>query len=251
MQTTIAHSGAEALETLQKQSFHVVLLDYMMPGMDGVETLHKAKQLQGISSTRFIALTATALSGSREKFLGEGFDNYLSKPMTGDELTAMLHRYLPAELIKPAPASLPPMAAPAPAPAAESPPATTADTPPSPLIDRELGMKYCNNMEAIYHNILGMFSKQSTGKIARLDEDFATGNWDDYRINIHALKSTALTIGCRSLNQKAKEQEQAAKDYLAEDATPSQKQQALDYLQQHHADIMALYRKTAEAANPQ
>ncbi|SFW55398.1 ATP-binding protein [Selenomonas ruminantium] len=251
MQTTIAHSGAEALETLQKQSFHVVLLDYMMPGMDGVETLHKAKQLQGISSTRFIALTATALSGSREKFLGEGFDNYLSKPMTGDELTAMLHRYLPAELIKPAPASLPPMAAPAPAPAAEAPPATAADTPSSPLIDRELGMKYCNNMEAIYHNILGMFSKQSTGKIARLDEDFATGNWDDYRINIHALKSTALTIGCRSLNQKAKEQEQAAKDYLAEDATPSQKQQALDYLQQHHADIMELYRQTAEAANPQ
>ena len=112
-------------------------------------------------------------------------------------------------------------------------------------------MKYCNNMEAIYHQILDMFSKQSTDKIARLDEDLATGNWDDYRIKIHALKSSALTIGCRSLNQKAKEQEQAAKDYLAEDATPSQKQQALDYLQQHHADIMALYRQTAEAANPQ
>ena len=247
MQTTIAHSGAEALEALQKQSFHVVLLDYMMPGMDGVETLHKAKQLQGIGSTRFIALTATALSGSREKFIGEGFDNYLSKPMTGDELTAMLHRYLPTELIKPVPSSLPPMASPSPA--TEIVPANaTAETPTSQLIDRELGMKYCNNMEAIYHQILDMFSKQSTDKIARLDEDLATGNWDDYRIKIHALKSTALTIGCRSLNQMAKDQEQAAKDYLAEDSSPSQKQQALDYLQQHHADIMDLYRQTAAAA---
>ena len=137
MQTTIAHSGAEALEALQKQSFHVVLLDYMMPGMDGVETLHKAKQLQGIGSTRFIALTATALSGSREKFIGEGFDNYLSKPMTGDELTAMLHRYLPTELIKPVPSSLPPMASPSPA--TEIVPANaTAETPTSQLIDREL-----------------------------------------------------------------------------------------------------------------
>ena len=243
----IAHSGAEALEALQKQSFHVVLLDYMMPGMDGVETLHKAKQLQDIGSTRFIALTATALSGSREKFIGEGFDNYLSKPMTGDELTAMLHRYLPTELIKPVPSSLPPMASPSPA--TEIVPANaTAETPTSQLIDRELGMKYCNNMEAIYHKILDMFSKQSTDKIARLDEDLATGNWDDYRIKIHALKSSALTIGCRSLNQMAKDQEQAAKDYLAVDSSPSQKQQALDYLQQHHADIMDLYRQTAAAA---
>ena len=167
--------------------------------------------------------------------------------MTGDELTAMLHRYLPTELIKPVPSSLPPMASPSPA--TEIVPANaTAETPTSQLIDRELGMKYCNNMEAIYHQILDMFSKQSTDKIARLDEDLATGNWDDYRIKIHALKSTALTIGCRSLNQMAKDQEQAAKDYLAEDSSPSQKQQALDYLQQHHADIMDLYRQTAAAA---
>ena len=50
VQTVIAHSGAEALDALQKQQFHVVLLDHMMPGMDGVETLHKAKELPNISN---------------------------------------------------------------------------------------------------------------------------------------------------------------------------------------------------------
>ncbi len=248
VQTFIAHSGEEALKALQEQNFHVVLLDYMMPGMDGVETLHKAKELPNIGNTHFIALTATALSGSREKFIGEGFDNYLSKPMTGDDLTAMLHRYLPAELVKPASPSLPPITASTPAPAVDSSQTeSSADTQPaSPLIDRELGMKYCNNMENIYNNVLSMFCKQAADKIARLEEDFATNKWDDYRINIHALKSGALTIGCRSLNQKAKDQEQAAKDYLADNTASSQKQQALDYIHQHHADIMNLYRQIAE-----
>ncbi|SHK66372.1 Signal transduction histidine kinase [Selenomonas ruminantium] len=245
VQTVIAHSGDEALEALQKQRFHVVLLDYMMPGMDGVETLHKAKQLPNVGSTRFIALTATAISGSREKFLSEGFDNYLSKPMTGDDLTAMLHRYLPPELI------LQPLltSSPAPAPVEAKEPASTADTPPAPpLIDHKIGLTYCNNMQAIYDKVLTMFHDQSTDKIAQLDNDLAAANWKNYRINIHALKSTALTIGCRSLNQKAKDQEQAVKDYLAEDATPHQQQQAMDYIQQNHADIMNLYRQVASSA---
>ena len=246
VQTVIAHSGDEALEALQKQDFQVVLLDYMMPGMDGVETLHRAKQLPNIESTRFIALTATAISGSREKFLSEGFDNYLSKPMTGDDLTNMLHRYLPSELIQQPLLNTTP--APAEAKDAASPIATLTDP---PLVDHKLGLTYCNNMQAIYDKVLAMFQAQSNDKIAQLDRDLDMNDWKDYRINIHALKSTAMTIGCRSLNKKAQEQEQAVKDYLSEDTTSSQKQQAMDYIQQNHAGIMNLYRQVAALAVPQ
>lgn len=239
VQTVIAHSGAEALKALQQQPFDVVLLDYMMPGMDGVETLHKAKELLGNSTTRFIALTATAISGSREKFLQEGFDNYLSKPMTGEDLATMLHRYLPPELVK-APPQPPPETtqAASPAPAAGSP----------PLIDREVGLKYCNNIQALYDKVLAMFSKQSVAKIAQLDRDLTAANWQDYRINIHALKSSALTIGCRALNEAAKAQEQAAKDYLSADASPQQQDQAVAYIEQHHDNIMKLYQQVAKLA---
>jgi signal transduction histidine kinase/CheY-like chemotaxis protein/HPt (histidine-containing phosphotransfer) domain-containing protein len=243
VQTVIAHSGAEALKALQQQSFDVVLLDYMMPGMDGVETLHKAKELLGNSTTRFIALTATAISGSREKFLQEGFDNYLSKPMTGEDLATMLHRYLPPELVKAPPAAAPQSLLEAtqeasPAPAAEA----------RPLIDREVGLKYCNNIQALYDKVLAMFSKQSAAKIAQLDHDLTAANWQDYRINIHALKSSALTIGCRTLNEAAKAQEQAAKDYLAADASPQQQDQAIAYIEQHHDNIMKLYQQVAKLA---
>ena len=243
VQTSIAHNGDEALEALKKQHFHVVLLDYMMPGMDGVETLHQAKKLPNISSTRFIALTATAISGSREKFLAEGFDNYLSKPMTGTELTAMLQRYLPAELLQPPLTTTTSTSQPAASPSA-APPTETM------LIDHKLGLQYCNDMQAVYSNVLVLFSKQSADKIAQLDNDLAEDNWKDYRINIHALKSTALTIGCRSLNKKAKELEQSVKDYLANDATPEQRQQALYYIKEHHSSTMELYRQAAAEATP-
>ncbi|WP_303840669.1 ATP-binding protein [Selenomonas ruminantium] len=255
VQTTIAHSGDEALEALQKQQFHVVLLDYMMPGMNGVETLHKAKELPNIQNTRFIALTATAISGSREKFLAEGFDNYLSKPMTGAELTAMLQRYLPAELLqKPIATTTAPKPAAAPAAPAEPgiPTVSSASTePPTALIDQKLGLQYCNNMPALYNNVLALFCKQADDNIAKLDDDLTTDNWKDYRINIHALKSTSLTIGCRSLNKQAKELEQAVKDYLADDAAPEQKQQALNYIQEHHADTMELYRQVVVKGSQQ
>ncbi|MBO5650052.1 MAG: response regulator, partial [Selenomonas sp.] len=251
VQTTIAHSGDEALEALQKQQFHVVLLDYMMPGMNGLETLHKAKELPNIQNTRFIALTATAISGSREKFLAEGFDNYLSKPMTGAELTAMLQRYLPAELLQKPIATT---TAPKPAAPAEPgiPTVSSASTePPTALIDQKLGLQYCNDMPALYNNVLALFCKQGDDNITKLDDDLTTGNWKDYRINIHALKSTSLTIGCRSLNKQAKELEQAVKDYLADDAAPEQKQQALNYIQEHHADTMELYRQVVAEGSQQ
>lgn len=93
-----------------------------------------------------------------------------------------------------------------------------------------------------------MFSEQSAAKIAQLDRDLTAADWQDYRINIHALKSTALTIGCRALNEAAKAQEQAAKDYLSADASPQQQDQAVAYIEQHHDNIMKLYQQAAKLA---
>ncbi|MBQ2086611.1 MAG: Hpt domain-containing protein, partial [Selenomonas sp.] len=115
----------------------------------------------------------------------------------------------------------------------------------------KLGLQYCNDMPVLYNNVLALFCKQADGNIAKLDDDLTNGNWKDYRINIHALKSTSLTIGCRSLNKQAKELEQAVKDYLADDAAPEQKQQALNYIQEHHADTMELYRQVVAEGSQQ
>ncbi|MCI5567193.1 MAG: ATP-binding protein [Veillonellaceae bacterium] len=96
---TLCQSGAEALKYIQKQHFDVILLDHMMPEMDGVETLKRAKKLENskCKDTPFIALTANAIVGMREKYLAAGFDDYLSKPINGHALEKMLEHYVPAD----------------------------------------------------------------------------------------------------------------------------------------------------------
>ena len=101
MQIDTAMSGKECLELMKENHYHIVFLDHLMPDMDGVETLNQAKMLKNSKSQDavMIVLTANAVSGAREKFLQEGFDDYLSKPISLPLLKEMILKYLPKELI--------------------------------------------------------------------------------------------------------------------------------------------------------
>jgi len=100
MQITTAESGPECLKILQKESFHIIFLDQMMPGMSGIQTLEEIRW-QGLSGdTPAIALTADAIAGARDAYLREGFSDYLSKPVMYDALEAILLKYLPDELVQ-------------------------------------------------------------------------------------------------------------------------------------------------------
>ena len=100
MQITTAESGSECLQILQKESFHIIFLDQMMPGMSGVQTLEEMKKQHFAEGTPTIALTADAIVGARDAYLKEGFSDYLSKPVMYDALEAILLKYLPHELIQ-------------------------------------------------------------------------------------------------------------------------------------------------------
>lgn len=101
MQIDTAMSGKECLELMKDNKYHIVFLDHLMPDMDGVETLNQAKMLKNSKSQDavMIVLTANAVAGAREKFLQEGFDDYLSKPISLPLLKEMILKYLPKELI--------------------------------------------------------------------------------------------------------------------------------------------------------
>lgn len=101
VKVTVCMSGKEALELMRANKYDIVLLDHMMPQMDGIETLKRIKQLTVNMSENaaVIALTANAVSGVREMYLSEGFDDYLSKPLDGKALEKMLIRYLPKEKV--------------------------------------------------------------------------------------------------------------------------------------------------------
>ena len=78
VQIDTAASGREAIEMVKRKNYHVIFMDYMMPEMDGIETLQLMKKEHLADGTAIIALTADAVTGTREKLLREGFSAYLS-----------------------------------------------------------------------------------------------------------------------------------------------------------------------------
>lgn len=102
MQVTTCPGGAQALSLLEDHVYDIVLLDHMMPEMDGIETLQRMRAMPQFDAakTRVIALTANAVAGAREEYLAAGFDDYLSKPVEPVKLEEMLKKYLPPEKVE-------------------------------------------------------------------------------------------------------------------------------------------------------
>lgn len=89
-----AESGMECLEKIKNgSSYDIIFMDDMMPRMNGGETLLRLKQIEGFK-TPVIALTANAINGMKEKYLNQGFNDYLSKPIEKDKLHQVLCKYL-------------------------------------------------------------------------------------------------------------------------------------------------------------
>ena len=87
-------SGFACLDKISEgKAYDLIMLDDMMPKMSGVETLKKLKAIPGFD-IKTIALTANALTGMREKYLKDGFDDYLAKPINKDELNKIINKYL-------------------------------------------------------------------------------------------------------------------------------------------------------------
>ena len=93
-------SGRKALRLMEEEEFHLIFLDQMMPEMNGVQTLHEMRNRFPDMTAPVVALTANALSGAREKFLKEGFSDYLSKPVKAEDLEQCLQKWLPKELME-------------------------------------------------------------------------------------------------------------------------------------------------------
>lgn len=105
MQVDTAESGAQAIEFAKKCHYDVILMDHMMPEMDGITAAKKIRELSGTTGDDYykevpiLALTANAISGMREKFLEEGLQDFISKPVEGKVLEEVLLKWIPIEKI--------------------------------------------------------------------------------------------------------------------------------------------------------
>lgn len=99
IESTISYSGMDCLTRLESnEKYDMILMDHMMPDMDGVETLHAVRALGGqCAELPIVLLTANVVSGVKESMLKEGFDGFLSKPIDIEELTETLAKFLGTE----------------------------------------------------------------------------------------------------------------------------------------------------------
>ena len=263
---TMAKSGMECLEKIVEQRFDIVFLDHMMPEMDGIETLARAKAMpeSKCHGVPFIALTANAIAGAREMFLEKGFNDYLSKPINSKLLERMIQEYLPEGKVlsvEESETGKEEAAQSASAPAAEDEPKTASaeeTKPETPVeepaevpegeqqIDKELGMQYCGDMEEMFQEFVKMFCERKEETFGKICDAYEAGNWEDYTTHVHALKSTALSVGGQKLSEAAKALEMAGHAYL--DGPEAEKEKQLAYIREHHEPTLALYDAYCEEA---
>lgn len=208
MKISTAISGREALDILQKRKFDIVFMDHMMPELDGVETTELIREMEGeyYKKLPVVALTANAVNGAREMFLSSGFNDFVAKPIELSFLDRVLHTWLPKEKIQSvSELQLVP----------ESDKDTVLLESFREVIQEERGLMYAGENRATYHENLNTYLKNGLKYKESLQKRYESEDWTNYVIEVHAIKSSSMSIGAVGLSELAKTLEFAgkAKDY--------------------------------------
>ncbi|MBR5425224.1 MAG: response regulator [Clostridiales bacterium] len=203
MHVFTAGSGKQCIEMLRDgQRFDMIYMDHMMPDLDGIDTLRIIRQMDDeyFRTVPVVALTANAVSGVREMFFKEGFQDYVSKPIELAQLEKSLKSNLPAEMIIRKQHTV-----------ASAPHFGEGDVQ-LRGVDCSKGLLNCGNNMDNYISLLKVVYEDGLIKIDRLRELAAAKDYAGYGIEAHALKSVAASIGAMDLSAMAKDHEFANYD---------------------------------------
>lgn len=193
-------SGIETIELMRKDRFDIVFLDHMMPNMDGVETLKVLKDEDLLNGAVVIALTANAVVGAEKQYLSAGFDGYLSKPITVNDLEKTLKKYLPAEVIESGASEV----------AAEKSSKLSLEKLRTIGLNVDAALMYTCNDEDFYKELLTDYAKSAEDKCSELSSYLENKDLKNYEILVHSLKSASKTVGADDLSDMAKSLEEAS-----------------------------------------
>ncbi len=198
MKIQTALSGKEAIERISDHKFDIIFMDHMMPEMDGIETTRIIRRFhEEYNEIPIIALSANAVGGTREMFLSEGMNDFVSKPIEVGALIAKVKQWLPVEKIQRIEKSERP-------PEEEKPAGEVkvAD------LDTETAIRLLGG-EKMFWTILEAYYKQIEKKADAIQELFEKEDWAGYTIEVHALKSLSKQVGAMELSDMAAEMEKS------------------------------------------
>lgn len=234
MQIDTAENGLQAVKMVRGSQYDLVLMDHMMPVMDGIEA---AKAIRALPEDKYqklpiIALTANAMVDARKEFLNAGMNGFVAKPIDFARICNQLKLWLPKDLVRDVPK--------------EEAKKLLADD----LSDREIqpedpqmgfsfeeGVNHCGSKAALMKTIR-IFYRTIDSKANKIEQCLKEGLISDYVIEVHALKSSALLIGAVPLSEAAKELEGYGK------------QGKTEVLEEKTPDVLTLYRDLKNILRP-
>ena len=239
VQIDTANGGRQAVEMALARSYDLILMDQRMPEIGGTEATRRIRETENSPNkkTPVICMTADAIIGARERYIGEGFDDYLSKPVSAQDLEKLLAAYLPADKVHPVTDET------------ESPSGSEsagAEMAPAQQDSRnavlrtggirpESGLLFCQQDEDLYGDLLREFEAAAAENAKTLQKYFDDKDWQNYGILVHAMKSSSRTIGADELAERAAALENAAREKREEEILAGNK------------PLLAAYNAAAEA----
>lgn len=206
MKIDTATSGEEAVNMASKTRYDVIFMDQRMPGMNGTEAFHKIRETENGASkdVPVICLTADAVIGAKERYLSEGFSDYLTKPIDNFALENMLMKYLPEEKVELVNEEITEVSE------DERSVEEEFAVLRSVGIEPRAGLKYCQDDVFFYKALLAEYAYGELEKAHNLQKSYEAENWHDYSIYVHSLKSSSKMIGAAALSVRAAKLEAAA-----------------------------------------
>ncbi len=247
---------APALAAQSANDYDIIFMDHQMPGMDGIETLEKIREreLSEGKHRTVVALSANAVNGAREMFLHKGFDDFIAKPVQGKDFGSCLSKWLSKELLKPAGSDTGSQAG------------TGSDTGADSRA-RGIGEGVSAEGEGVPEDFMPVLSGIDKNKLSveaaamsaggfenwlKVTETFSRiisenadrihmcvegGDWKNYTILVHALKSSARIIGAEKLSKQAEYLEACGNKIQAENS-----QSVIQDVQKKTPVMLRLYR---------
>ncbi len=224
MEIDTALGGKEAIEKISETHYDLVLMDHMMPEIDGVETTRIIRRFhKEYDDVPIIALTANAVGGVKNMFLEEGMNDFIAKPIEVHVLMNKMKQWLPKDKITKG---------------VKRKTYVKKSLPQIEGIDTAAAIKMIGN-EDVFWSILKDYCRIIPQKIKLIQEYYDTQNWKGYTIEVHALKSSSRQIGAAGLAKKAELLEKAGNE-LDLDTIHANTQEALDEYR-HYYEILSPY----------
>ncbi len=215
MKISAAVSGKEAIRKIEEEHYDLILMDHMMPEMDGVETTRIIRRMYpDYEDVPIIALTANAVSGVKEMFLSEGMNDFVPKPIEIGRLAGVIRKWLPKEKIVSGAVS------------EEDYQVTKSDF---ADLDTEEALKFLGS-EELLKSVISEFVRSIPDRSGNLEKLFNSKRWADYSIEVHGLKNACRQIGAVDLTRMCAELEEAGR---AED---------VNFIMENHEKMIKKYR---------